>query len=216
MFAQIDSLLQKVKNLFMMIHVSSFGTQVYKSLRQVCSGEELSIQSQNQISATFNELRQHTPLSLREPDSIMVGILKRLYEYTGMRNNTVRAGLTGPLVRKCHTFRRDGYIVERNFNTDGYEADRDERRELFTDIRRRLKTIWHAERENDRETFRNLHQYTCDIKGNREFAEVFPYAGNDKTFENTVANIALFRAQRAARRILFKAQGIVIKRRRRR
>ena len=165
-------------------------------------------QSQQQIAATFEQLRQQASLPQRDQIQIMPGIMKR-----AGRNRRRRVGLTGPLARRCHTFRRDGYVNEPHLDVEGYEKDRDERRALWLELCEE-KEGNRADKSLDKAIFRNLGLFTCEVPENstRE-AEVFPYIYLEKTFEITVSNIALMKIYRDARESLTGVDKIVIRRR---
>ena len=165
--------------------------------------------SPQRIRNTFKSLQQHLPLP---PSKNFLTMPKSIIKHSGV-NRTTRAGLTGPLVRKCHTFRRDGYINEPNFDMEGYEADRDERRNLWRTLRAE-KADNRYSRSIDRAVFRDLYHFTCEIWSRKciqdEHEVSFPYTYTEATFANTVANIAFFKADRIARDELFKTEKIVI------
>ena len=191
----------------MIFRTSSFGDFLYIRICRVLIGSVGPIRSHSakRIRNTFNDLRQRLPLPQNRNFWKMPGIMKR-----SGTNTTTRAGLSGPLKRTCHTFRRDGYVSEPHLDLEGYEADRDERR-AFWMIWRGEKADKRDARDLDRAVFRDLYHFTV-TKGKRDIS--YPYAYTEETFNNTVSNMAFFKADRKARDELFKAENIVIRRRR--
>ena len=190
----------------MTFQMSSFGEFLYKRMCRVLFGSlgPIYLHSPCRIRTTFHNLQHQLLLPQSKKNWIMP---KSIIKRSGTNRRT-RAGLTGPLVRRCHTFRRDGYVNEPNFDMEGYEADRDERRELWLSLNAE-KDGNRYDRSIDRQVFKDLCHFTSEITG-----QSFPYCFKEETFANTVANIAFFQEDRKARDELFEREKIVIQPRR--